>query len=400
MPLNDIILKIKEKSGLSEQEINSKINDKLEKLSGLISKEGAAHIIANELGIKLFEQTEGKISIKNILAGMRNVETVGRIARIFEVREFVSNDKKGKVGSFIIGEGADRIRVVCWHNKADTIAQLKDNMLVKIKGGYVKENNGVKEVHIGERSDVVLNPEGETVKELDLGQPIQSSVRKMIKELGENDNNIEILAHIVQIYNPNFFEVCPQCNKRIREREGGFKCEEHGVVTPTYSYVMNVFLDDGSDNIRAVFFRNQMENLLKKKQEEMLLYRENPDKFEDVKTELLGKLIKVVGRVTKNTMFDRLEFVSQMVYPDPDATEELKKLELMKATLEKTSSESTQAAPSAAAPQPATPSAPKPASPAAPQPDDAAAPQPTTPSPAPESPKPESQDNSYVEDTI
>ena len=52
LPLQDIINKIKEKTELSEAEINSKINQKLDQLSGLISKEGAAHIIANELGVK------------------------------------------------------------------------------------------------------------------------------------------------------------------------------------------------------------------------------------------------------------------------------------------------------------------------------------------------------------
>ena len=43
---DEIIAKIKEKGG-SEEEIQSKIKLKLNQLSGLISKEGAAQIIAN-----------------------------------------------------------------------------------------------------------------------------------------------------------------------------------------------------------------------------------------------------------------------------------------------------------------------------------------------------------------
>ncbi|MFW9876291.1 MAG: DUF2240 family protein, partial [Candidatus Thorarchaeota archaeon] len=78
IPFEDIISKIKEKSNLSEEEINSKIEQKTKQLSGLISKEGAAHIIANELGIKLFEDFSGKLQIKNIVTGMRDVETVGK----------------------------------------------------------------------------------------------------------------------------------------------------------------------------------------------------------------------------------------------------------------------------------------------------------------------------------
>ena len=55
IPYEDIISKIKSGSKLSEEEIEAKIEAKLKQLSGLISKNGAAHIIANELGVKLIE---------------------------------------------------------------------------------------------------------------------------------------------------------------------------------------------------------------------------------------------------------------------------------------------------------------------------------------------------------
>ena len=55
LPYDEIVAKLNEKSNLTSEEIASKIKLKMEQLSGLISKEGAAHIIANELGINLFE---------------------------------------------------------------------------------------------------------------------------------------------------------------------------------------------------------------------------------------------------------------------------------------------------------------------------------------------------------
>ena len=98
MPLEELIALIKEKSGMSEQEINSKIDEKLNLLSGLISKEGAAHIVANELGIKLFDSMGGKLQIKNILTGMRNVETVGKVLQKNNIVEFQRKDgATGKV---------------------------------------------------------------------------------------------------------------------------------------------------------------------------------------------------------------------------------------------------------------------------------------------------------------
>jgi len=114
MPYNDILEKIKEKSGLSEEEIKEKIDTKLKQLSGLISKEGAAHIVANELGVKLFDALGGKLQIKNILAGMRSVEVVGKVLRVFELREFNSKGRAGKVASFVIGDETGTIRIVMW----------------------------------------------------------------------------------------------------------------------------------------------------------------------------------------------------------------------------------------------------------------------------------------------
>lgn len=113
IPLSEIIDKIKEKSNLSEEEINSKIDAKLKQLSGLISKEGAAHIIANELGVRLLDQVSGKLQIKNIVVGMRDVETVGKVQQIFPLREFQRKDgSPSKIASLVIGDETGTISIV------------------------------------------------------------------------------------------------------------------------------------------------------------------------------------------------------------------------------------------------------------------------------------------------
>ena len=59
---------------------------------------------------------------------------------------------------------------------------------------------------------------------------------------------------------------------------------------------------------------------------EVLSYKDNISSFENVKTELLGKQVLVTGRASKNTMFDRIEFVaSNVAIPDP--AKEIEKLE-------------------------------------------------------------------------
>jgi len=323
IPLDKIIEKIKQDSSLTEEELNSKIEQKMTQLSGLISKEGAAHIIANELGIKLFEETPGKLQIKNILAGMRDVETVGKVQQISQITEFQRQDgNKGKVANLIVADETGSIRIVLWGSQTDTIKDIKENDVVKIISGYVRENNNRLEVHLNEKSKLEVNPEGETIENVKQ----YTSTRKKISELAENDNDIELLGTIVQAFEPRFFEVCPQCNKRVRQREEGFFCEAHKIVTPNYSYVLNTVLDDGTDTIRATFFKKQAENLLEMTQEQIMEYKDAPEKFEGVKNSLLGNIIKIIGRTNKNEMFDRVEFIARLVFPKPDPKEEIEKL--------------------------------------------------------------------------
>jgi len=58
----------------------------------------------------------------------------------------------------------------------------------------------------------------------------------------------------------------------------------------------------------------------------MSQYKENPALFQDVKTDLLGEQFKLLGKVHRNEMFDRLEFNVQIV-EKASAQEELARLE-------------------------------------------------------------------------
>ncbi len=319
IPLSEMIAKIAQKTGLSEDDINKKIDAKCDSLSGLISKEGAANIIANELGVKLFESS-GKI--KDIYPGMRNAEFLGKVVSIYEKKDFTRQDgSAGSVASFLVGDETGMIRVVCWNTQTDIIAKIKEEDVVRVQGAFVRENRGFKEVHLNDQSNVIVNPEGETIDAVK-----KSSVeRKKIKDLQE-DERAELLATVVQVFDPRFFEVCPDCGTRLKEETGVFSCAKHGEVSPEFSFVLNAVLDDGSDTIRAVFFREQAEEFLGKSNDEVKAFRSVPEAFDPIKIELLGEQFKITGRVKKNAFFERLEFVAQKV-EKADAKEELEKLE-------------------------------------------------------------------------
>lgn len=319
VPYDVLAEKIIEKAKISKQELEEKINKKLEALSGLISKEGAAHIVAGELGVNLL-QVEGLIKIKDILAGMRNIDLLGNVIRKYEIRTFENEKRKGKLARFLIGDETGTTMVVLWNDKTDLLESFNEKDTIKIKSVNVRENNGRSEVHLGDESTIEVNPEGVKIDTSAIASR-QVAQRKKISELKENDTNIEIFATIVQIFDPKFFEVDAQTGKRIKREDGSAPGPD-----ATFGAVLNIFADDGSDNIRVVLWKNQIINLLGVDEKKLMEYKDNPTAFEAVKTDLLGVMVKIIGRVSNNAAFGRLEFVAQVVLRDVDPEEEIKNL--------------------------------------------------------------------------
>ncbi len=306
IPINEIKEKIISSGKLDAEKLEERIKVKINELSGLISEEGAAHIIANELGIELVKENNDKLKIKEIYAGMKNVNAVGKVVRKFDVHEFAKGDSTGKVCSLIIGDETGSIRVVFWNEQVDLLKNVNADDIILVKNAYVRENNNNKEIHLGDRAELEVNPDGIIIDKVRQGSSFE---RKPINELIDGTDGVELMGTVVQVFDPRFFEVCPTCSKRAM----GGNCTEHGAITPTLSYVLNLVLDDGTGTIRGVFWKNQINHLLEVDEEKMNTFKEDMALFEDVKNDLLGEQFKLMGRVKRNDMFDRLEFNVQIV---------------------------------------------------------------------------------------
>jgi replication factor A1 len=324
IPFETVIKKLKD-HGLSDEEISAKIKQKMEQLSGLISKEGAAHIIANELGIKLIDKTSGRLKIKDMLSGMRNIEAVGKVTTVFDVRTFARQDgTESKVGSFIMGDETGTIRVTCWGSSADYVAKITKDNIVKITSSYIKNNQGRNELHLNDNSKLIINPPGENIGDISLES--RQFDRKKVDELNETMQNVELLGTVVGVDALRFFEVCPKCEKRLKLKREEYECEQHGLVAASFSYVMNMILDDNTSSIRVVCFRDMVEKSLKIDRPTLLALKDSAD-LTSLKNALLGTIIKVKGRVKRNQMFDRLEFACQDIDIKPDPYEEMVQLD-------------------------------------------------------------------------
>lgn len=327
VPLKDIIVKICSKSGMSEDEVHKKITEKVNLLYGLVSEEGAAHIIANELGIKIFE-VAGELKIKDILLGMRSVDTVGKVIRKYELREFNTEKRKGKVANLMLGDETGSARVVFWNDRTNDFEQIKEGDVIRIKNAYVKDNAGRRELHLGDNSHVIINPANTAIttrerKEYD---------RKHISEIADG-MTAEIMGTIVQVFDLRFFEMCPRCNKRLRLKNELFECDEHGAQKPVFNYILNVYLDDGTSNIRVNFWKQQAQRILKMTDEQVQGFINQPG--DEYKNKLLGEQIKVLG-TAKNNMMNRLEFTADVVFTELNPEHEIEMLEHEKEVVHET----------------------------------------------------------------
>lgn len=305
---SDIVEKIKKETGLAEEEIDLKVSQKLKKFSDLISKEGAAHIVANELNVKVIDLNKRTFKINELVSGVRNAELLGKVVQKFDVREYTKNDRSGRVLSLILGDETGTMRVAVWDDhQIDFLEGTNEGDILKIKNGYIKENNGFKELHLNNKSTIFINPEGHKVGEV---LTRNNSRKKLIKDLGENDY-ASISGTVVQVFEPRFYEACPECNKKVSLENGKHSCVEHGNVIEKIVPILNLFLDDGTDNIRVVAFREVVARILGIKDEELQALREK--NFDDFKNDLLGKQLMITGRAVKNTMFDRLELMANSV---------------------------------------------------------------------------------------
>jgi replication factor A1 len=279
---------ISENSGISIDEIERKIEAKRAKLAGLISREGAAQVIAAELNVNFDKQL---IKLSQIVPGMRKINLVGKIINLFPVREYSKNGRTGRVGSFVLADETNNVRVVLWdENHIDLIVkgQITQESVVEITNSSIR--NG--EIHLSSFSEIKLS--NKSIENVVIEKPV---FEKTIISFNPSDK-VSTRAFVVRMFEPRFFEVCPECRKKVNEGE----CQEHGKIVAEKRALLNFIMDDGTDSIRAVIFSDVLEKMMSK--EEL----ENQELFAMKKNDFLGKELIVTGQVRKNSMFDTKKF--------------------------------------------------------------------------------------------
>lgn len=303
--LPELIDKIAERTNLSKEDIEKKIEEKLVELSYLVSKEGAAYIVAKELGIDLLEKKDRSLKIKNIIPGMSRVDIDGKILKISDVKEFEREGGMGKVVSFLLGDETGSVRVVCWDANISKLSGLKEGDSVRITNAYSRTNIfGNVEVHLGENSSIEKIEKAIEVPENLAREGLSSGPKRKRLDKVKEGEFIETKATIVSILENKFYS-CPECNSRVEKISEDFFCKDHGKVKPVENLMISGYMDDGFGAVRYLAFREIAEKILSM----------NP----------LGRELIFVGRVRKNRLYGNLEINIKDVFP-LNIEEEIKKL--------------------------------------------------------------------------
>ncbi|MFA5992419.1 MAG: hypothetical protein WC796_01790 [Candidatus Pacearchaeota archaeon] len=285
-----LVEKIAKASGLTVDEIDRKVEAKCAKLSGLISKEGSAQIVASELGIS-FEKE--KLKISELLSGMKRVNITGKVIDMAPIREYNKNGKSGKIAAMTIADETGNIRTVLWDTNHIALfedGKIKREDTVEISNAAVRND----ELHLSGFSDIKLSKE--SMLEVKVEKRV---IDRKLSEIKAGDN-AKIRAVMTQIFEPKFFEVCPECSKKATDNT----CAEHGSVLPVKKALIGVVLDDGSENVRGIVFNDQIK-MLGITSEEL----ENPEFFVKKKEELLGKEAVFYVNVRNNKLFNTPELI-------------------------------------------------------------------------------------------
>jgi hypothetical protein len=300
-----LVSRISESAKVSVDEIERKVEAKRAKLSGLVSKEGAAQIVAAELGIN-FDQE--RLNLSELVHGMRRANVVGKILEIYPVREFNKNGREGKVCNLMIADESSNTRAVLWdahHIVLIEQGKLNKGDVVEISNANVR--NG--EVHLGSFSDIKKSKE-----KLDnvIDKKVYLGKRIVDARPGES---FKTRAVIVQVFEPRYFEVNAETGRKISEDEkaAGAKAEKRALL--------NVVLDDGSETIRSVLFGEDIKKLGLSDEEIFDL-----NAFGAKKDTLLGEEKVFSGNVRTNQMYNTIEMTIQDVV-EVEVQELLKELE-------------------------------------------------------------------------
>ncbi|NLE05200.1 MAG: hypothetical protein GX638_10445 [Crenarchaeota archaeon] len=192
---------IKKRPEITHERLLARLSAAKDMTGGLIAEDSLLRMIAAELGVEVPREDgtfKPRLSLGHMVAGLNNVTVTGRIIAIYPVKNF-EGEKSGKLASLTIADNDGTLRVVLWNDKANYVesGELKIGKIVKFSHGYTKQDRyGLPELHIGERSQIDLDPQN--IDEQDF--PSASKFNTKIDKLTLDQKNINLEGNVTAVF--------------------------------------------------------------------------------------------------------------------------------------------------------------------------------------------------------
>jgi len=167
---------------LSEEQILALIEEKKKEGRGLLSEEGAARLVAEELLIQTRGTDLGRMQVKDLVSGLNDVTISGRVLLTYPPQQFQRKDgTPGRVMRLVIVDKSERVRCAIWDRHVDVLSRAGNlqGRVIRIGHAYTRQGlAGNTEVHAGERSSIEIDPNDMPTTDLpefkDLFTPLNS----------------------------------------------------------------------------------------------------------------------------------------------------------------------------------------------------------------------------------
>ena len=200
--MNEIISK---RPGTSREQVLKALEEEKGRTAGLIADSTLLRLVAQKLGVEIpTEEVPARIlSIRVLIPRLNDVTISGRIIATYPTKTFEGN-KPGKFASLIIADKDGSLRVMLWNDKADLIESevLKTGQIARFSHAYTREDRNCKtELHLGERSNIEVNPQDLEEK----NYPSLEEITTRVSQITDAHQNVHLSGRVKNTFGLSTF---------------------------------------------------------------------------------------------------------------------------------------------------------------------------------------------------
>ncbi len=139
------------------------IEEKRKEGRGLLSDEGAARLVAEELLVQTRGTELGRMRVKDLVSGLNDVSISGRVLLAWPPQQFQRRDGTlGRVIRLVLVDKTGRVRCALWDKHVDVLSRTGNmqGRILRIGHAYTRQGlAGDTEVHAGDRASIEIDPQ-------------------------------------------------------------------------------------------------------------------------------------------------------------------------------------------------------------------------------------------------